>query len=764
MSNRKIAIKRITNDIKEIKNCPLEGIGIASIDNDPMKYVVNIKLMMGLYEGYCIQLLMTFPDNYPTKPPKMLIYSGQEFDHTYHHHIYEDYSYSHGDGDFKGFCFDFLDNNFMSTSVEHSGWNPGYTISSILLQVQNFLSDPDLPKSFLPDQQKIDYLMKSMDKYQRTFTIKEANGEKKIVHTWKEPYPEMHFNYTKMGVDVNGNNSIKTIDIMREIKENLTCFMLKNNYIDNPEILLGYPIVQNKNVLGKNKIELYPIPELLSYEAFNSQKENKKIDELNLYFETNFKAANNEFYNFWLPIYINKDHYEKNKSTIIESLKVIKKENEFKPEQIFEILPIILNKMIIGMFTGKSYISSSFIQCYFQYVLLFKKLIQEYEADFIQYATKKINLITKNDYEINKNIIPDIGNFLMLMCYTNKELISNDEKKKIWKVLSEEFFTRQMYWLFHGDECKYKMKKLIMKNNISDSKLLDKIYLDKFEIEPDFKMRYLDIFNKEIHKLGIYDEIIEIISNDRNIMFQYYGNINYTKNMVTKRITQSFKKLFNECCQENRDKLKKIILEKMNFSIFFERELNEMKEDIYKSMEIDEILKNKNITNVDEILEYAFSSQRGNQLLIITFFAQKKIEEKDFLENLEKNYGVYLEIDEFIKGMKAKLSEIKTFKELYNYIGSEFGQDKSGLELLIEGYKRAKQKGYIKDNKKHNMMNNRFNDYRMYQGGQRNQYGYRNYYGPQIFKNQNNQIMGNFGYGYANFYPGFGNQLGIRGY
>lgn len=316
MSSRKIAIKRIANDLKEIKNCPLEGIGIASIDNDPMKYVVNIKLMMGLYEGYCIQLLMTFPDNYPTKPPKMLIYSGQEIDNTYHHHIY-----SNEDGDFKGFCFDFLDNNFMSTSVEHSGWNPAYTISSILLQVQNFLSDPDLPKSLLPNQQKVDYLMKSMDKYQRTFTIKEANGEKKIVHTWKEPYPEMHFNYTKMGYNVKGNNSIKTFDITREIKENLTCFMLKNNYIDNPEILLGYPIVQNKNVLGKNKIELYPIPELLSYEAFNSQKENEKIDELNLYFETNFKAANNEFYNFWLPIYINKEHYEKNKSTIIESLK-----------------------------------------------------------------------------------------------------------------------------------------------------------------------------------------------------------------------------------------------------------------------------------------------------------------------------------------------------------------------------------------------------------------------------------------------------------
>lgn len=754
MSFRKIAIKRICNDLKEITNCPLDGIGIASIDNDPMKYVVNIKLMMGLYEDYCIQLLMTFPDSYPTNPPKMLIYPNQTIDGTYHHHIFEDYEheYDRNLGIFKGFCFDFLDNNYMSTSEEHSGWNPSYTISSILLQVQNFLSDPDLPKERLPNKEKIDYLMKSMDNYQRIFTIEEANGKKQIIHTWKDPYPKMHFNYTKMGYDdsnkkIDSNSEYKR---MNELKGNLTCFMLKNNYIENPEILLGYPIVQNKNVLGKNKIELYPIPELLSYEAFNVQKEQKQnMNLLNVYFDsnTNLKAANNEFYNFWLPIYINRDHYEKNKTTIIESLKIIKKENEFKPEQIFEILPIILNKMIIGMFNGKSYISSAFIQCYFQYVLLFKKLVKEYEGDFIKYSTKKIDLITKNDFDVNKNIIPDIGNFMMLMFYTNSELLKPEEKKKIWYVLFEEFFTRQMYWLFHGDECKNKMKNLIMKNNINYSKILDQIYLDKFETDPDFKMRYLDIFNKQLHKLGLFEEIVDILSNDDNILSQYYGDRNYTKNMVIKRMTQSFKRLFNECYQNNRDKLKKIIYEKMNFSIFFETELNEQKQDIYEGMKIEELLKDENIKNWDEILEYAFESQRGNKLLLITFFAQKKIDEKDFMENLEKNYGVYLEIDEFVKEMKKKLNEIKSIKELYKYIGSEFGQDKSEKDLLIEGYKRAKQKGYIRDNKNQKYKNNYNNNNRIFKGGY-NHRGNNYIYGNNMYR-QNNVGRNYYGYGFG---------------
>ena len=115
----------------------------------------------------------------------------------------------------------------------------------------------------------------------------------------------------------------------------------------------------------------------------------------------------------------------------MESLKVIKKETELKPEKIFEIINILLNKIIIGKFSGKSYISSTFIECYFQYVFLFKKLIKECENDFIKYVTKKIDLITKNDYDINKIIIPDIGNFLMIIFYTNEEPTKRRKKNVV---------------------------------------------------------------------------------------------------------------------------------------------------------------------------------------------------------------------------------------------------------------------------------------------------------------------------------------------
>ena len=115
--------------------------------------------------------------------------------------------------------------------------------------------------------------------------------------------------------------------------------MLKLNYIDYPDILLRYPIIQKKAGFNKNKIELYPIPELLTYDGYMSQirKQDSKLD---FYFDSNFKTINNEFYNYWIPIYIDEKHYNKNKTTILNSFSIIKyapkgiKEYDFNPEQI----------------------------------------------------------------------------------------------------------------------------------------------------------------------------------------------------------------------------------------------------------------------------------------------------------------------------------------------------------------------------------------------------------------------------------------------
>ena len=119
-----------------------------------------------------------------------------------------------------------------------------------------------------------------------TLIITDENGNKiKKVHTWKDPYPTMFFkdeekekyegmdeekekekdkdNENKINIENDDDNRLK------QIKENLTCFMLKVNYIEDPDILLGFPIISNHLLTGRKiRLELYPIPELLTYAGF----------------------------------------------------------------------------------------------------------------------------------------------------------------------------------------------------------------------------------------------------------------------------------------------------------------------------------------------------------------------------------------------------------------------------------------------------------------------------------------------------------------
>jgi len=711
-SGRALAIKRINKDMKEIIKSPIEGIGIVSIDNDPMKYAVNLRLMQGPYEGYCLQLLLTFTDNYPSRPPKILIYPNQEISGEYHHHIFND---SNG---FKKFCFDLLDNDFMSISAEHSGWNPSYSISSLLLQVQNFIADPDM-HGYLPPKEKINRLMNSMKDYKQIFKIKNENEETEIVHTWENPYPEMYFKkFDKNNNNKNNENDIKDKENeqkMKIIKENLTCFMLKLNYIEDPDILLGYPIIQKKG-LGKNKIELYPIPEMLTYDGFMSQigKQDSKLD---YYFNTNFKSANNEYYNYWVPIYIDENHYLKNRTAILNSFSIIKygpkgiKEYDFKPEQIFEILPIILNKMIIGMFNGQSAISSAFIRCYFHYVLLFRKLSIEYEYEYISYLNHKLNLIYRNRYNVKKSIIPDIGDFLVLLLFCDRN-IYNEKMKRMWYKLYEEFLIRQMYWIF----CDGKNRVRIIENMLRDkfknnneykTKLVEEEALKRclnegvYNFKGDNKI-FVDILNKE----GMFDKIT-------SYFFGIY-DIKYLKEKILDEMNNKFKKIFNRSSGNIKSQILRDLINKnkvfleffeltTNGKNLYEKTLAEKEEEIIKKIirnEVNLYLKKTidELLNDEDFIKYVYRSQRGNNLLLITFFAQKKMEEKGFLNELEKNYGIYLEVDNFIKEMRQKLNDIQTYGQLFEYIGSKFGRNKTDQELLKKAFEKAKLKGYIRDN------------------------------------------------------------------
>ena len=143
---------------------------------------------------------------------------------------------------------------------------------------------------------------------------------------------------------------------------------------------------------------------------------------------------------------------------------------------------------------------------------------------------------------------------------------------------------------------------------------------------------------------------------------------------------------------------------------FKERDVYEFENKIYEEyktkindVNISEILnylsKNKNKEITKEFILY--ESQNENKVLLLSFFfLQKKMKEKDFMEKLEKYYGACVDIDNIKKEMEEKLNEIKTYKQLFEYLGSEFGKNEDDIDIIKNTYEKAKKIGLLENNNK----------------------------------------------------------------
>jgi hypothetical protein len=191
------------------------------------------------------------------------------------------------------------------------------------------------------------------------------------------------------------SNDIIPLDKNKIIKENLTCFITKQNILDDTNIIFGYPLVKESSKI------IYPIAEILSYEGYLTQISDESNEEINLFSSSSkrLKSANNKYYDKWLPIYINNDNFEKNKQTILNSFSVIKyglsgdKNCDFKPEYISEIMFKLIYKMLSDI-KDKNF-SSSYIRAFFQYILLYKKLSELYPIKIDNYFD--YDFIKRND-------------------------------------------------------------------------------------------------------------------------------------------------------------------------------------------------------------------------------------------------------------------------------------------------------------------------------------------------------------------------------
>jgi ubiquitin-conjugating enzyme E2 D/E len=123
-----MSAKRILKEMQDMMSSPMDNCTAGPVDPE------NLYLWHGTiigpekspYEGGLFQLEITFPPEYPFKPPKVIFLTK-----VYHPNI----------NSFGGICLDIL----------KDAWVPSLTIGKVLLSISSLLTDPNPKDPLVPE-------------------------------------------------------------------------------------------------------------------------------------------------------------------------------------------------------------------------------------------------------------------------------------------------------------------------------------------------------------------------------------------------------------------------------------------------------------------------------------------------------------------------------------------------------------------------------------------------------------------------------------
>ncbi|CAF2216196.1 unnamed protein product [Rotaria magnacalcarata] len=417
-----IANREKALDLRDLDRFPVPGLGVCCPDeSNPFLLHCNVLINDGPYRDIMIHLVLHIPEDYPLTGPAGNIAPGLEFDSTYHSHIHFDGRNGHA------LCTDLLTNyasHFRSidngNAKQASGWSPGYTLSTALLQIVTFFAEPDLRHDPLPES------IIRLRNMVKTFQFQEEAKSTEID-------------------DEKLKAERKHAQRQRELLEKLTCGVTKQNVIED-NICLGYPLLVKRNNYGKLQSET--VLELISYDAYVAEIQKSGEDKLDYYEHLKFRSVTGKDYNHWLPIFINEAHFQKGQTIIQNSISVIYNGSalgsaryDFQPFVALKVLTALMNQSGVQLFNGEMFESKHAIEAYCHFLRLLMHFIDIF-PELERNINKMVDNFMRHSQNRNKKVVPDIGEFLIQIALSNKYQFD-----EIRKYIYEEYFARQILWI-----------------------------------------------------------------------------------------------------------------------------------------------------------------------------------------------------------------------------------------------------------------------------------------------------------------------------
>eukprot|EP01125_Pyxidicula_operculata_P013375 TRINITY_DN4433_c0_g1_i1.p1 TRINITY_DN4433_c0_g1~~TRINITY_DN4433_c0_g1_i1.p1 ORF type:complete len:632 (-),score=67.58 TRINITY_DN4433_c0_g1_i1:64-1959(-) len=206
----------------------------------------------------------------------------------------------------------------------------------------------------------------------------------------------------------------------------IICYHTKNHFTED---ILGVGL-NLERYPNSNKLAYITCTfDLVSYQAFLLEKVRR--------------AAYKEYFTHWMPLYINKAHAAQSMGLIQKSISLIcsGNENKFHPLMVLEVLPKLMNSMVVSMMSGKLYASIMALEGYSAFHHLFLAFVEEYPV-IRQQANKLIKQFIEKEKHRHKTEIPSLGEWLPLLTITEK--YSWDDVAESYLL---EMFDRNALWI-----------------------------------------------------------------------------------------------------------------------------------------------------------------------------------------------------------------------------------------------------------------------------------------------------------------------------
>ena len=120
--------QRLMRDLATVLNEPLSTIAACPLESDIFEWHCNMVPSEGPFAGFVFHFVLKFPQDYPARPPRVEMCS-----YIKHPNVF------FWGGGHPYICLDLLQEHVDTTGGYNGGWSSGYTVQSILLQLQSFL-------------------------------------------------------------------------------------------------------------------------------------------------------------------------------------------------------------------------------------------------------------------------------------------------------------------------------------------------------------------------------------------------------------------------------------------------------------------------------------------------------------------------------------------------------------------------------------------------------------------------------------------------